>query len=204
MGDEDEGRAFFAVEGEEEVEDDGAGGGVEVSGGLVGEEDRGAEGEGAGQGHALLLAAGELDGVVVEAAPEADAVEELAGAGATAEIAAGEFHGKEDVLFGGEGREELVGLEDEADFAAAEEGHLVLGEVGDVFAVEDDLAGGGGVEAGEESEEGAFAATGRAHDGGKLAFRDVEVDALEDVDAVGSGVDGFGEGADVDQLLLCH
>ncbi len=80
VGDEDEGGAFDAVELEQEVEDVGAVGGVEVAGGLVGEDDGRAEDEGAGEGDALLLAAGELDGVVVHAVGEADAGEELAGA----------------------------------------------------------------------------------------------------------------------------
>ena len=81
MGDEDEGGAFDAVEVEEEFEDVRAVGGVEVAGGLVGEDDGRAEDEGAGEGDALLLAAGELDGVVVHAVAEADGGEELAGAG---------------------------------------------------------------------------------------------------------------------------
>ncbi len=80
VGDEDEGCAFGLVEVEEELEDSGAVGGVEVAGGLVGEHDGGAEDEGAGERDALLLAAGELDGVVVEAVAEADGGEEGAGA----------------------------------------------------------------------------------------------------------------------------
>ena len=82
MGDEDEGGAFDAVEVEEEVEDVRAVGGVEVAGGLVGEDDGRAQDEGAGEGDALLFAAGELDRVVVHAVGEADAGEELLGAGA--------------------------------------------------------------------------------------------------------------------------
>ena len=202
MGDHDHCRALFAIEGEDEVEDGAAGGAIEIAGGFVGEEDGRAEGKGAGEGDALLFAAGELDGVVIEAAGEADAVEEFAGAGAAAGIAAGEFHGEEHVFFGGEGGEEMVGLEDEADFAAAELGHGVFAEVRDVFAIEDDLTGGGRVESGEEAEEGAFAAAGGAHDGGKLAAGNFEVDAFEDFDAVGSGVDGLGESADLDQTSI--
>ncbi|MGX1273645.1 hypothetical protein RKD18_006839 [Streptomyces phaeoluteigriseus] len=53
--------------------------GVEGGGGLVEEDDAGAEGEGARDGDALLLAAGELPGVGVGLVGEADAVEEFAG-----------------------------------------------------------------------------------------------------------------------------
>src|SRR4051812_2267057 len=113
---------------------------------------------------------------MVEAASQADSVEEVAGALTAAWVTAGELHGEQDVLLRGEGGEELIGLEDEADLTAAEERHLVFAEVGDVFTVEDDLAGGRGIEAGEEAEEGAFAATRWPHDGGKLALWDFEVD----------------------------
>ena len=61
----------------EEQEDLLAGGGVEIAGGLVGEEDGGLIYEGAGEGAALLLAAGEFAGSVVVAGAEADAVEGL-------------------------------------------------------------------------------------------------------------------------------
>ena len=58
-----------------EGEDLGAGAAVEVAGGLVGEDDLRAAGEGAGHGHALLLATGELAGPVLEAVAEPDGVD---------------------------------------------------------------------------------------------------------------------------------
>ena len=48
--------------------------GVEVAGGLVGQDDRRGADERAGDGDALALAAGELGRVVVEAVVEADAL----------------------------------------------------------------------------------------------------------------------------------
>ena len=53
-----------------------AGAGVEVAGGLVGEDDVGPAGEGAGHGDALLLAAGELARPVVQPVAQADDVDE--------------------------------------------------------------------------------------------------------------------------------
>ena len=56
--------------------DDGNGGvRIEISRGLVGEDEHGVVGQGAGDGHALLLAAGELAGKVVHSVPEAHALE---------------------------------------------------------------------------------------------------------------------------------
>ncbi len=63
------------VEAFEEGEDFGGAGGVEVSGGFVGEDEVGIGDDGAGDGDALLLSAGELAGEVVEPVAEADEVE---------------------------------------------------------------------------------------------------------------------------------
>ena len=79
VGDEDDGVAV-GVELVEEGHDLVAGLGVEVSGGLVGEDDGGAVDEGAGDGDALALAAGELVGLVHHAGAEVDGLEHGLGA----------------------------------------------------------------------------------------------------------------------------
>ena len=71
VGDEDDGVAA-PVQLVEEPDDLLAGGGVEVAGGLVGEEERGLAHERAGDGDALALAAGELVRLVVHAVREPD------------------------------------------------------------------------------------------------------------------------------------
>ena len=81
MSDEDESGAFSAVEVQEELEDGGAVGGVEVARGLVCQDDRRAKNEGTGEGDTLLLAAGELDRIVVEAVSESDVGKQRTGAG---------------------------------------------------------------------------------------------------------------------------
>ena len=59
VGNEDDGITLL-VEALEEAHDFIAGGGIEVAGGFVGEEDGGVVDEGASDGDALALAAGEL------------------------------------------------------------------------------------------------------------------------------------------------
>ena len=76
VGDDHEGGSVL-VELGEEVEDDLLVGLVEVTGGLVGEDELGVVDEGAGHAHALLFAAGELAGQVGGAVGEADAVKGL-------------------------------------------------------------------------------------------------------------------------------
>jgi hypothetical protein len=60
VGDDDEGDAVVAVEGEEEDGDGVGGGGIEGAGGFIGEDELGAIDEGAGDGGAEFFAAGEL------------------------------------------------------------------------------------------------------------------------------------------------
>jgi hypothetical protein len=67
VGDDEDGGAEALVEVAYEGQDLGAGMGVQVAGGLIGEEDGRGKGEGAGDGDALALAAGELVGEVIEA-----------------------------------------------------------------------------------------------------------------------------------------
>lgn len=80
MGNEDNGSFFVAGELGEKLNDDGAGSGVQITGGFVGKDDGGAMDEGAGYGGALELAAGKLVGTVVSAVGELNGVEEFASA----------------------------------------------------------------------------------------------------------------------------
>ena len=145
VSDEDEGGLLAAVQAEQQVEDHLAIDGVEIAGGFVCHEDRRADHEGTRQGHALLFAAGELDGVVIAAIGETNEVEQFAGAaGADVFAATAQFVGKEDVLLGRQGGDQLVSLKNEPNLAAADHGQFILGEAGDVGTVEDDFYGGWG------------------------------------------------------------
>ena len=73
------------------------GAGVEVAGGLVGEDDRRAADQGPGTGDALLLAAGELVGPVVQPVPEADGVDHGVEPGLV-DVAPGDVQRQGDVL----------------------------------------------------------------------------------------------------------
>ena len=113
--------------------------------------------DGTGDGDTLFLTAGEFSGTVVEAVGEADEVE--GGLGADAAFGAGEFgeeEGEFDVFEGAEDGDEVVELEDVADVFGAPLGELGAGEVGDVAVVDFEVTGGGGVDAGDEVEEGCF------------------------------------------------
>jgi hypothetical protein len=100
-------------------------------------------------------------------------------------VVAGEHH----VLGGGERRDQVEVLEDEAHPAGADLGPGVVREAGDVLAAEIELRGGAvvrvrGVEQAQDVHQGALAGAGRAHDRDHLAGLDRDLDALEGFDGV--------------------
>ena len=100
VSDDDEGGAEFVVDVTKKVVDGFGRGGVEVSGRLVREDHGGVVEEGAGDGGALLLAAGHLSCVVVHYFFEPDQCHELAcaGEGFRSDIGVADAVGHEDVF----------------------------------------------------------------------------------------------------------
>lgn len=114
--------------------------------------------EGAGDGDALLLAAGQLVGPVPGLVTELDQLQHLVDLLLhRGDAAAAQAEG--DVLGDVEVREERVRLEDGVD------GPFVRGQVGDVPVAEVDGAGGGVLQAGDHAEGGGLAAAGGAEEG---------------------------------------
>ena len=121
----------------EEVEDVGAGGGVEVAGRLVREHHGGLGDQGAGDRHPLHFAAGQLAGVVVGAGAQAHLLQGGAGAreplgttGAPVEQGSG------DVVEGGGPGQQVEALEYEADGMVPDFGAAGVADVADVLAGE--------------------------------------------------------------------
>jgi len=164
VGDEHEGCAGRGVQFKEQVDDGTARFIVEVAGRFVGKEDFRPVDEGTGQGHPLLLAAGELVGVVVEALAQADAFEAFGG-GRSGAADPAQFEWHEDVFPCGERGEELETLENKSRGGIAQGGERVLVEVVEVVSVEQDGACIRPVETGAESEQSCFAAAGRPDNG---------------------------------------
>ena len=100
---------------------------VEIAGRLVGDEDGGIGRKRAGERHALLLAAGQLGGIVVSAFAQADGGKLLRRA-LVGVIDAGQLQRHRDVLQRRHGGNEMEGLEHDADIAAAEAGQRVLAQ----------------------------------------------------------------------------
>src|SRR5205807_8232739 len=116
--DEHQRAATFTIEREQQRDDRPARRRIEIAGGLVREEEPRLTRDRARERDALLLAARELHGIVVPARAEADGVEQRRRPRACVGDA-GELERDRDVLGGGERRDQMVGLEDEADAIAA-------------------------------------------------------------------------------------
>jgi len=174
-----------------------ADGGVEVGGGLVGQDDRRIVGERAGDRHPLLLPAGELLRPETEPVAEPDALQQSTGALVGGVAGAGEVARQLDVLGDGERRQQVEVLEDEAEAAGAQARQAPLGGAGDVQAADLDDTGGRPQHRPQHQQQGGLAAAGRAHEQHHLAGVDVQVDAADGGHGQLTLAEGLGEPGDV-------
>jgi hypothetical protein len=133
--------------------------GIEVGGGLVGQDDAGVVGEGPGDGDALLLAAGELVGSEVQPLAKAQAGEQFEGSppGSAAKHG-GEVAGQFDVLEGVKCGEQVEVLEDETEVPGTEGWEGPVGSGGEVGAIDGDGTGRGAEHGAEHQQQGGLAA----------------------------------------------
>ena len=185
MGDDEKGRAGIALAGEEQVENRIAGGGIEIAGRLVGEEDLRTRGHRPGDRDALLLAARKLGGIMGETVAETDRLKLPRGDREGIRLA-GQFQRYRDIFERGHGGKEVEGLEHDADAAAAGAGEAILVERGEIGAGDMDAAVARLLEAGQHSHQGGFARPGRPQQSDALTLADLKVDAAEDGDAPGA------------------
>ena len=178
MGRHDDGgsRTVDAVEQPHDAERDGR---VEVARRLVAHQKRRAVDHGAGDGDALLLAAGELVGVVVHLLGKADEAQRLGHLHLDDRARLADALERErDVLVHRLVRQEFEVLVDRANLAA-EVRDLPVAQLREVLARDDDLAARGAQLAREELEQGRLAGAGVTDDEHELAGIDVEAHAVE-------------------------
>lgn len=155
--------------------------------GFVHQEQVGVEGERAGDGGALLHAAGKLPGIFLAETGEIDEVERALDARLLVRRrVAHDFERQGDVLFDGAPGIERGGLEDIAVGAA------LAGLLGRQ-AVDGDRAGCRLFEIGDDPQERRLAAAGRADEGDEIALLDGEVHAGQRRDGAIGGLEGEAE-----------
>ena len=196
VGDEEVGEAALVLQAAQEVDDLALDRDVERADRLVADDHLGLDGERAGDGDALALAAGELVRVAVRVGGvEADGAHQ----GADALLAFGarahavDLGALGDDLAHGHARVERgIGvLEDH--LHPAGEGAAGAAGGGDRGVLEDDLAGGGRVDAHDGAAEGGLAAAGLADEAEGLAAGDGEVDAADGVEGAAADVEALAQ-----------
>ncbi len=181
VGDDDAGDAeFFAKFVDELVNAIGADG-VEAGGGFIVKDDAWLEDDGAGEGDALALAAGELGGEFVLDAFEVNEFEGVMNLVAALRFGEcgvlDEWEG--DVVSDGHGVKEGRELEEKADLEA-DGCQIAFAELIDPLLFDPDLAFARLQQADDVLEEDRLAAAARPHDDRGLAARDVDIDTIED------------------------
>ena len=96
-----------------------------------------------------------------------------------------------DVLLGRQHGQEVVELEDEADVLRAPLRELTAAQGAHGHTVHFDGASRWRVEAADQIEQRGFARSRRAHQREEIAFRDFQVDAFQDVDALAAAGEMF-------------
>lgn len=149
---------------------------------LVAEEDGRPGDQGTGQGHPLLLAAGELRRAMPRALGETHAAQRLAHLRARG-ASTGEPQGECHVLRGSERRQQVEGLEHETDPVPAQECERPFAESGEVGPGDGDGARRRTVQARGALEQRRLPGPGGPHHGGEGPGEEVEVDPVESGDA---------------------
>ena len=172
MGGEDDraaGRAPLAQQAHHRL----AGERVEGAGRLVGQQQRPASGDRPGDRHPLLFTPGQLAGEPAPDGSQAKRVQQAAGAGHRRfRPDAVQFQRERHVLGGGQRREQVGLLEDEADLPPQRLGEPGLVQAGQVAAGQQDPAGGRPVQPARQPQQGRLARTAGPHDGHELARAD--------------------------------
>jgi len=150
---------------------------VEIARGFVGKDEFWLINERAGDGDALLFAAGEFCGEMFEAVGEADTFEGFDGLRFVGDGM--EILREHDVFEGREIRDEMKLLEDETDFFRAVADEIRFVEARNVLAIHGDATGRGGVETAKDIDESGFAGAGRTHEGDPFAWLDAETYAAQ-------------------------
>jgi hypothetical protein len=157
--------------------------GVEVAGRFVGQDHFGIVDEAAGDGHALLFAAGKLVGPVLEPFAEPDALQQFLRLGLCLRRRhAGHAGGQGGVFHGIQFGQQTVRLKDEAEPAVAEFGQGSGRQLAEILASRPDIARVRPVQAAEQVQQRALARAARAAQCDEFAAPGGEVDPTQHVE----------------------
>ena len=179
-----------------------AGGGVEVAGRLVGQQQARAVGQGAGNGDALLLPARQLGRLMGQAFAQTERCQHLARALAGLGLSdPGDAQRQGHVVARVELGQQVVELIDEADPGQTNMGPRPLVEAADVLAVDTDLARGGTLQQTGGVQQAGLARARRPDQAHDLARHDVQIDTLQHGQTARCGLVGASHAPDGENRL---
>ena len=178
VGDHHDGLAEVFVERGKQIENRLGALGIEVSGGLIGEDDFGFADNGPCDRDPLLFAARHFRWLVLQTPADSEKIGDNFEAVRIESVSANVL-GEDDVVVGVERGQKVEALKNEADFVAAQHRAGCVGHSGEIVAIEKDFPARGLGQATNHVEHCGFSATGGAHDGNKLAGKNLDVDAAQ-------------------------
>ena len=183
---------MLLVEREQQVGNAVAGLAVEVAGRFIGKQQLRLTVKGAGQGHPLLLAAGELSRKVVQALAQPQLLQEsLCLAAALAIAFAAQQRGQLNVFQRVERRYQHKGLKNEADVAGAQRRPRLFVQLVQRLPEQVNLAAASVVQPGEDRQQGRFSRAGLANQGNALPRFDKQLNSGKDGQLLLPLTDGF-------------
>ena len=158
---------------------------VEVAGGFIRQQERGLVDQGAGDGDTLLLAPGQLVGMMIGAIGQAHDLQ--GGQRPVALLVAGHMpvhiqHGQLDVFQRRSARQQVESLENKTDFLVANIRQVIAVELGDIGAIEQVYPARRAVQATDDVHQRGFAGAAGAHHGDEFAGLDFQRDPAHRVD----------------------
>ena len=186
----------------DEREDLATGLGIEIAGRLVGQQDRRIDRQRSRDRHALALTARQLLGQMREAGGRAARASSSSVARSWTFDArpAAEMQRQPDILQTRQRRQQVEELKDEPDLVAPHARQRIVGQTGERFAVDPDLAGRRTVEAANEVEQRGLPGARRPDDRHHLASRDRQRDVVEGGD-VAFAWELFGNALELDDVV---
>jgi acyl-CoA thioesterase I len=178
MRDQQQCRATLGLFGKQKIGNLASGLGVEIAGGLVGNQHGGGGGKRPGNRHALLFTAGQLAGIMRHAFAKANGLK-LRTRNVEGVFHIRQFQRHGNVFERGHVGDEVKGLEDDADVLAAKIGKRVFAERMKGRVTNGDFAAVEPFEPGQNHQKGRFAGAGRADDADRLAAPDIKIDPLQ-------------------------
>ena len=191
---DDGGEPVGLVEPRQEFQELAAGRVVEVSRGLVGDQERRVAGERPGDCHPLLLAAAQFLGAMAEPVTEAQLAQQFrrprlgGGAGHPADA-----QGERSVFDRGQFGEQPVVLEHEPHVPVAKRRGFAFGQLRHLLARQPERAGVGPVERPQDVQQRRLPHPAAAGDRHHLAFPHLQIELAEHRDAAGPGAEGLVE-----------